>query len=108
MSRKTFRANSSEINKAPSQVRYIFIVKVEGCAGEMISTCMTYQTLAKVPVESVVYLKAVDLKNDSIINLESRILPGLLAVWRDNYFNHDWDLGSELSINLFNFYIDKQ
>jgi len=95
MKDKGFRANATEINKTPQDVRYIFIVKMLNDSphrGDTIGVTTTYKTLndnIKLPIESV---GVVDLKNNLVSYLRLDQVSNFLDEWRENYFDSDWDI----------------
>lgn len=92
MSRRNFRANATDINKMPDDVRYIFIVKYNDGS---VSSCATYQSLSKVKLDNITSFLSVDVKENLIVEfkeMNEERLAKLLEDWRTNYFNYDWEL----------------
>jgi hypothetical protein len=85
------RANATEINKTPNEVRYLWVIYPKGDLNRSVpSVCMTYQTLSKVDISRVKEAKVVDLVNNEIYYLNPNSIPLLMEEWRDNYFDPTW------------------
>lgn len=98
MKEVSFRANSTEVNKSPDRVRYIFIIehKVKDIAST-IGTVTTYRTMLtclddKPRSEVDTYYSVVDLKEFIVTPIKSELIRELMEEWRINYFNYDWDI----------------
>ena len=90
------RANATEINKAPNEVRYLWVIYPKGDLNRSVpSVCMTYQTLSKIDISRVKEAKVVDLTNNEIhcLNLDS--IPLLMEEWRQNYFDPTWAIPND-------------
>lgn len=90
---KSLRANSTEINKTPHKIRYIFVVKMGGYSQyDTIGVTTTYKTLnenSKLDIDSIA---VVDLKSNIVSYLRLTEIEYFLDEWRDNYFDPDWDI----------------
>lgn len=93
MRKQITRANATEINKTPNEVRYLWVVYPKSTINRAVpSVCMTYQTLSKVETQHVQEFLAVDLKRKKVVNLPPGSVPIVAEEWRDNYFDPDWEL----------------
>ena len=100
MKERNTRANATDINKSPREIRYVFIAKM----GPGVSITTTYRTLKG--LEHIMdELTVVDLRNNLVNDIELSMLPLLLDEWRDNYFDPDWYL--PMQTIKFNKVVDK-
>lgn len=92
MKQTTFRANATEINKAPHKVRYVFIVVGNN---NKVTSFLSYQTLDKVNEARTSVIKIADIWNNTILILKPGSLVKLKEEWRNNYFNFEWEIPKE-------------
>lgn len=91
MNLRTFRANATEINKNPSTVRYVFIVKLRD-GRDYVGATTTYRTLKENVSNDLEYVKVVDLRNNTVCSVILESIDDLLDEWRDNYHDPDWSI----------------
>lgn len=92
---KTCRANATEINKSPAEIRYVFITRprtISRIRGETVKLTTTYRTLSDNMAQGIEELKVADLKHNLVIELRLDLLPSFLDEWRENYFDPDWSI----------------
>jgi hypothetical protein len=91
---RSFRANATDINKTPMDVRYVFILEIKGgkFKGNLIGALTTYRTLNENLSLGVLSVRVVDLKNNIVSELKMDQLQSFLDEWRENYFDYDWDI----------------
>ena len=95
MGRRTFRANSTEINMAPTDIRYVFVVglkETEASRGTTVRAITTYRSLSEAKDQDVSSIKVVDLYRDTVSDLIIGYLGEFLDEWRENYFDSEWDI----------------
>ncbi|MCU7521974.1 MAG: hypothetical protein HF312_17295 [Ignavibacteria bacterium] len=94
MKKTRYRANATEINKAPGHIRYLWVIqfKASGYRAATPTVAMTYQTLDRVDPNYVEVLRVVDLSKDKVLTLAPERLEELKSAWRENYFNPEWDI----------------
>jgi hypothetical protein len=87
------RANASEINKAPNEIRYLWVINFKDSGhGKLTPTvAMTYQTLDKIDPDVVDKFRVVDLKENKVYDIKPELLPTIKEEWRENYFNPSWE-----------------
>jgi hypothetical protein len=95
MKKVKYRANATEVNKTPREVRYVWVITTNN---GMVSTCATFQTLDKIKVEEVKSIIVVDLCLLELVKIAPSALPELKQEWRDNYFNHSWDISHQYQV----------
>jgi hypothetical protein len=97
------RANTSELNKKPLKVRYVFVIEYL----EEMTTLTTHQALRKFvnksfPCLDVIipeaYIKVVDLSQEKIYELKITRLGEFLDEWRGHYFDYGWDLPDKFKV----------
>lgn len=89
MKGQNFRANSTDINKMPDRVRFVFIV--ENIFGK-VNSCMTFKTLSMTDLKELVDVKVADIVEVKLHEIHRDMLTDLANEWRDNYFNPDWTI----------------
>jgi hypothetical protein len=88
---KAFRANATDINKTPTEVRYIFILELKNSGrGNSIGVLMTYRTLGESLKLKPQSIRVADLKTNIISQLRFDQMENFLDEWRENYFDPDW------------------
>ncbi len=95
MKRRNFRANATDINKTPPEVRYVFVVEFKGgpsFRGNLVGAVTTYRTLNENLGLGVLSVRVVDLKNNIVSKLKYDQLRNFLDEWRENYFDYNWDI----------------
>ena len=95
MKGRTFRANATDINKTPTEVRYVFVMEFEGgpgSRGNPIGAATTYRTLNENLDLGILSVRVVDLKNNLVSKLKYDQLRNFLDEWRENYFDYNWDI----------------
>lgn len=93
MKERRFRANSTDIHKAPDRVRYVFILELKRGSVTVITT---YNSLAGAVLNNIVKITVVDLKNSLVNEVSRNVLGDLIEEWRENYFNYDWDIPMQM------------
>lgn len=94
MSKAKFRANASEVNKAPDTIRYIWVLVLED--GRVI-TSTTFQTLNRTKGQPIEKIHLIDSSKNLLYVWEKpteELYVNLMNLWRDNYFNPDWDIST--------------
>ena len=95
MREKSYRANATDINKSPTIVRYVFIVKLQGDRGS-IGITTTYRTLGEnLKANNIEYLKVVDLWYNTVTHMRLSLISDFLEVWRENYFDPSWTIPTQ-------------
>lgn len=89
MKQNRFRANATEINKAPRRVRYVFIVTSKD---DRVTSFVSYQTLAKVIESEITVMKVADIYENKIQIVKNDMIDSLREDWRNNYFDFYWDI----------------
>ena len=95
MKGRNFRANATDINKTPTEVRYVFVMEFKGgpgLRGNLIGATTTYRTLNENLSLGILSVRVVDLKNNLISKLKHDQLRNFLDEWRENYFDYNWDI----------------
>ena len=95
MKERNFRANATDINKTPTEVRYVFVMEFKGgpgSRGNPIGAATTYRTLNENLGLDILSVRVVDLKNNLISKLKYDQLRNFLDEWRENYFDYNWDI----------------
>jgi hypothetical protein len=89
-----FRANASEINKAPNIIRYVWIVQDED---DGVTTSTTYQTLSRLLGKRLAKIHLLDIRDNLLYvwdNPTEEFYEKLINEWRENYFNLDWKVST--------------
>jgi len=92
MRKTNFRANASEINKMPREVRYVWIAEYPDGS---VTSCASYRAVSEIKGAALKRLTVLDLYSDSVLHMEDNIqqrLDVLLPIWREQYFNYEWDI----------------
>lgn len=94
MKERSYRANATDINKAPREIRYVWIIRYKNGS---ISTNMSYTSLSRTRWDEVDRLLVCDMKIDELIELNLNYIDKIMEEWRENYFNTDWNLTDYLN-----------
>lgn len=89
---KNFRANANEINKTPTAIRYVFIVKMITGAIRVSTSWRTLNEHLGRPMEDIDSIRIVDLFKDQIYTIRKNLKDELLDSWREYYHDYEWDI----------------
>ena len=93
MRKRNFRANATDINKTPTEVRYVFIMELPNKGrGNLVGALTTFRTLRENMSLKPISVKVVDLKTNIVSQLRFDTINSFLDEWRENYFDPDWDV----------------
>jgi hypothetical protein len=84
---KSYRANSTEINKVPYKIRLVWVLEMND--GTVV-TAKTYRTLISSDLLQVKKAFILDLLNERVIRVPFRHLAETMEDWRRNYHNYEW------------------
>lgn len=87
-----FRANATDINKTPTDVRYVFILKWNDGRKFIVGALTTFRTLSENVKLKPISIRVVDLKTNIVSYLRVEEIDNFLDEWRENYFNPDWNI----------------
>lgn len=82
-----YRANATEVNKKPRDLRYIWSICDQ--SGD-ITVGLTYQTIRLRKKENIKWMAFTDLYEGKVMFLEPSLFDEICENWRENYFNKDW------------------
>lgn len=95
MAKSTFRANATEINKRPRDLKYIFIIESKRISTDF-TVATTYKTLnSLLNRDNVLKVYYINVKTYEIGLVKLESLEELLQEWRENYFNIDWEISPD-------------
>ena len=94
MKKNNWRANATEVNKSPTLIRFVFVISPGTRLDKLRAICAitTYRTLSEELKLGIDSIKAVDLVQNEVLPLRPELMENFLDEWRENYFNHDWEI----------------
>ena len=81
------RANATEINKAPTTISFVVVVKPLG--GKPIGVT-SYRSLKERVDLGIEWMKVINIISDQVTEINPRFYNDFLEEWRNNYFDPSW------------------